>query len=308
MITRIPFLPHEDMQAKYVFGAMSETYDWGLQTSDVLGVHGTLRGAGITVAVLDTGIPNHTDLKGNQLQGYNCTDDATGDDKQGHGTHCSGIIAAVENGVGVVGVAPDAKIVPIKVLGDDGHGAYEFIANGIKQAVAAGVKIISMSLGSSTEPPDWFHDVVKDAFNKGVIMIAAAGNDGAGVNYPAKYDEVIAVAAVDKDGHLTSFSSRGDKVDFGAAGVDIYSTYLNQSYACLSGTSQACPFIAGCCALLVSYERSQGRDIADGHAMLARLAQICDASGRIGSTTKSGDLGFGIPSFANWPGANTGAK
>jgi thermitase len=298
MTEKIPFLPIEDLHADFVMAAMSESMDWGLVEAGIPDAHKFSRGAGVKVAVLDTGIPNHPDLNVNLLTGFNCTTDATGDDGQGHGTHCSGIVAAAENGIGIIGVAPEAQIIPIKVLDNAGHGSYDFIAAGIKKAVELGADIISMSLGASQDPPEWFHTVVTDAFNAGKILIAAAGNDSGAVNFPARFDEVCAVAAMDEQGNIASFSSRGDRIDFGAAGVRVYSTYKGNGYALLSGTSQACPFIAGVAALVLSYERAQGRNVANTHEMIEKIGHFCDANGRL---TKQGVFGYGVPKFANVP-------
>lgn len=212
-------------------------------------------------------------------------------------THVSGIIAALENGVGVVGVAPEAKILSIKVLDDSGHSGFSQIADGIRAAIAAKVDIINMSLGAPTTPPDDFYTAIKEAYDAGIIMVAAAGNDAGAVNWPARYDEVIAVSAIDNQGNLANFSSHGDQIDFGAPGVNIYSTYLNNKYAILNGTSQAAPFIAGVCALLLSWNRKNPNlpQIKNMNDMLIALGKFTDVNGRL----TDGKFGLGIPKFAN---------
>jgi subtilisin family serine protease len=299
MSQNISFIPEEELQPTFVMAALSEQYDWGLVTAGVPDAHKYTKGSGVTIAVLDTGVPSHPDLDDNLIGGLKCTTDPDAVDRQGHATHCAGIACAAENGIGIIGVAPQSKLFAVKVLDDSGRGTYEAIADGIKAAVRHGCDIISMSLGASQRPPLWFHDVVKEAFDAGKILIAAAGNDGGNVNFPAQYDEVIAVAAVDQNGNIAKFSSRGKAIDFAAAGVGVYSTYRNNGYAKLNGTSQACPFISGVAALILSYERANGRDVKNCHEMLKKLASICDSAGRIGNTTPNGALGYGIPSFAN---------
>jgi subtilisin family serine protease len=212
-------------------------------------------------------------------------------------THVSGIISALENGVGVIGVAPDSKILPIKVLDDSGRSGFTQIAKGIRAAIDAKVDIINMSLGAPSTPPDDFHTVIKEAFNAGIIMVAAAGNDSGAVNWPARYDEVIAVSAIDNQGNLANFSSRGEQIDFGAPGVNIYSTYLKNQYSILNGTSQASPFIAGVCALLLAWTRknSQLPQIKNSQDMLLALSKFTDKNGRL----TDGKFGMGIPKFAN---------
>jgi len=294
---KISFLPPESLKATFTVGALSETTDWGLLATGVPDAHKHTRGAGVTVAVLDTGGPNHIDVNGNLLAAINCSGTGTPDDNQGHGTHVAGIIAALENGIGVVGVAPEAKILPIKVLDDSGRSGFAQIAQGIRAAIQAKVDIINMSLGAPSTPPDDFYTAVQEAHAAGIIMVAAAGNDAGAVNWPARYDEVIAVSAIDNQGSLANFSSHGDQVDFGAPGVNIYSTYLNNQYAVLNGTSQAAPFIAGVCALLLAWTRAHPDlpQIKNSEDMLKALSKFTDSAGRL----TDGQFGFGIPKFIN---------
>jgi len=302
MTEMIPFLPPEALKAEFVVASLSETTDWGLSYVGIPEFHKLTKGAGITVAVLDTGGPTHDDLNANLLPALNCSGTQTGDDKQGHGTHVAGIIAALQNGVGVVGVAPEAKVLPIKVLDDGGHASFAVIERGIREATAAGVDIINMSLGAQVQPPASLHEAIKEASAKGIILIAAAGNDAGAVNWPARYDEVIAVAAMGQDGKMARFSSRGDQIAVGAPGVNVYSTYLNNQYAVLNGTSQAAPFMAGVCALILAHKRANPGEapITSTQDMLRELDKICDPAGRV-ATGKDGEFGFGIPSFANIP-------
>ena len=162
-----------------------------------------------------------------------------------------------------------------------------------------------MSLGSPTEPPQHLHDLIRQATEKGIIIIAAAGNDSDKVNFPARYDEVIAVAALDKDGKMARFSSRGNQVDSVAPGVDMYSTFLNNEYCKMSGTSQAAPFIAGICALIISLIKKQNevRQIENYIDMLVALDNVSE----FGSYLQTGSIvegdqinwGFGVPKFCN---------
>ena len=299
MSERHLFLPIEDMVPTFVFQCLSELNDWGSVASGVPDAHKFTKGAGIKIAVLDTGEPNHEDLNANLLPAHNCAGTQTATDFCGHGSHVAGIIAACQNDQGIIGIAPEAKIVPVKVLDDSGHSGFDSIEAGIRAAITAGVDIINMSLGCPVEPPQSLHDAIKEAANSGIILVAAAGNDKGAVNWPARYDEVIAVAAVDQSGNMAKFSSRGPQVDIGAPGVNVYSTWLNNKYASLNGTSQACPFIAGVCALILSWVRSnpsvpQVTGIKD---MLNRLEDISDNKGRVAQTANG--LGYGIPRFGN---------
>ena len=213
------------------------------------------RGSGVTVAVLDTGIANHEDL--NVLDGYNAIDNTKPwIDGYGHGTHVAGTIAALDyNDLGVVGVAPDVGLYAVKVLDDSGRGYLDDVIEGIQWSVNNYIDIISMSLGSSKYSYS-LDDACSNAYTSGSLLIASAGNSGnpAGrgdnVGYPAKYDSVIAVAATDQNDQRARFSSTGPTVELAAPGVNIFSTYLDNKYALMSGTSMACPHVTGVAALV----------------------------------------------------------
>ncbi|MFY4775127.1 S8 family peptidase [Metabacillus sp. RGM 3146] len=211
-------------------------------------------GKGTKVAVIDSGIGPHSDL--NVAGGISTVDYTTSyKDDNGHGTHVAGIIAARHNGIGTVGVAPDAELYAVKAMDQDGNGTLESILKGIDWAIQNHMNIINMSFGTKDDSK-LLHEAVDSAFKKGILVVAAAGNEGnaAGtgntMDYPALYDSVIAVSAVDQKYTRGSFSSTGSKVEFAAPGVDIPSTYLNNQYAYLSGTSMATPHITGMLAVL----------------------------------------------------------
>ena len=298
----IQFIPIDDIHFEVSdLQSLSQSRNWGLDVCNIDDAWKVTQGAGIKVAVLDTGISEHEDLVGawNSNEAFNCSSDQDFIDRHsGHGTHCSGIIGARDNDIGVVGVAPQCVIIPIKVLNDTGGGNYDNIYNGIKKAIEFDVDIISMSLGCPKEPPQSVKDIIQEATDKGIIVLAAAGNDGKGVNYPAKYNNVIAVAAMDENRNPAKFTSRGDEIDTIGPGVDIYSTYLNNQYARMSGTSQACPFIAGLCALLLSYSRNHPdtKQINNYMDMLKYLDQVCDCNNVAENGTK---WGFGAPKGFN---------
>lgn len=299
MSDKINFLHPEDSNPHFVVSALSETYNWGFNTTHVLNAHKYTKGKGIRIAVCDTGLPKHVDLDNNIESYFNATDSVTVYDAHGHQTHTSGIIAAQENGIGVIGYAPEAKLIAIKVLNDDGTSGYEEIERGIRIAIMQKVDFISLSLGSPTPGTQGLHNAIKDATAAGIIIVAAAGNDAGAVNYPAAYDEVIAVAALDKNGNLANFSSRGSEIDFTAPGVQIYSTYLNNQYAMMDGTSQAAPAIVGICALLKSWSMMTPgvNPITNVKEMLQRLSDMTDSRGHVVSNANG--TGYGIPTFAN---------
>ena len=228
--------------------------------------------AATVIAIVDTGVTlNHPDLEnklyrdssGNVI-GYDFVNgDASPADDHGHGTHCAGIAAAqVNNGVGMAGIAGwsadpfgsdihSTKIMPVKVLDASGSGSLLAVANGITFAADNGAKIISLSLGA-TASSTTLTNAIAYAWNKGCIVVAAAGNSSSSVkSYPAACANVISVAATDTNDTLASFSNYGSWVLCAAPGVSIYSTYPG-GYANLSGTSMAAPLVAGEAALLAS--------------------------------------------------------
>ncbi len=212
-------------------------------------------GQGVKVAVLDTGIDlTHPDLAANIKGGYNAVKPRKSPaDDNGHGTHVAGIITAVNDNIGVVGVAPQAELYAVKVLGANGSGYLSDLIEGLEWSINNNVQVINMSLGTPAEVQS-FHDAVTKVYNAGIVMVAAAGNSGPGdntVEYPAKYEEVIAVSATDENDAIASFSSRGPEIELSAPGVGIYSTYKGGGYETFAGTSMAAPHVTGTAALVI---------------------------------------------------------
>jgi len=216
------------------------------------GVHGS----GVTVAVLDTGINvDHPDLMANIIDGWNFVennDDVT--DLDGHGTMVAGIIAAVaNNGIGIAGVSPNVSIMPLKVLTSSG-GSWIDLDRAIIRAADNGADIIVMSLGGKySQLSKATEAAIEYAYRKGCVLVAAAGNDNSSeLFYPAAYEEVIAVSAIDQNDVKADFSNYGSYIDFCAPGVNILSTWKDGNYASGSGTSFSAPFVAGVIALMLS--------------------------------------------------------
>lgn len=207
----------------------------------------------IKVAIVDTGIDlKHPDLKDNIKGGYNAINPSRSpNDDNGHGTHVAGIVAALNNAIGVVGVGPQIDLYAVKVLNASGSGYLSDVIEGLDWAVQNGMQVINMSLGTPQDIPS-FHEAIQRVYQAGIVQVAAAGNTGGSVVYPAAYPEVIAVSATDQNNQIASFSSRGPEIDLSAPGVNIYSTYKGSSYATLSGTSMAAPHVAGAAALVLS--------------------------------------------------------
>lgn len=219
------------------------------------------KGKGVTIAILDTGCDSdHPDLKDRIIGGRNFTQDDGGkseifEDYNGHGTHVAGTIAASLNNTGVAGVAPEANLLILKVLGKNGSGQYDWIIKAIQYAIDQKVDIISMSLGGPEDVKE-LHDVIIKAVNEKILVVCAAGNEGDGIDstdelgYPGCYNEVISVGAVDLERQSSEFTNSNNQVDLVAPGEKITSTYLNGTYASLSGTSMATPHVSGALALL----------------------------------------------------------
>lgn len=206
----------------------------------------------ITVAVIDTGVcMRHEDLAGRVLDnGYDFVDnDDDPEDVFGHGCSVAGIIAAnIDNGLGIAGFAPNASILPIRVLGPNGSGSMADVAAGIVYAADNGADIINLSLGSFVGS-QVEKDAVDYAVGKGATVIASAGNSGGALpGYPARYENVVAVGAVDPDGSRSSFSNKGG--DIWAPGRDVHTIYLNNSYKALNGTSFSAPYVSAMAAVL----------------------------------------------------------
>ncbi|MEK7200884.1 MAG: S8 family peptidase [Patescibacteria group bacterium] len=207
----------------------------------------------IKVGIIDTGISNkHPDLLTNVKGGVNTINPRKNwNDDNGHGSHVAGIVAALDNDIGVIGVGPKIDLYAIKVLGASGSGYLSDVIEGIQWAIANNMQVINMSLGTASDIQS-FHDAVILAKNAGIVVVAAAGNSGGSVIFPAAYPEAIAVSATDKSDVIASWSSRGPEVDLAAPGVFIYSTYKGTGYATLSGTSMAAPHVAGSAALVLN--------------------------------------------------------
>ncbi|WP_430779993.1 S8 family serine peptidase [Actinoplanes sp. G11-F43] len=217
-------------------------------------------GAGVTVAVIDTGVDaSHTDLRAAVLAGYDATTGRAGvsRDANGHGTHVAGTIAAVTgNGTGISAVAPDVRILPVKVIGDDGEGAASDTAAGIVWAADNGAQIINMSLGGPVQVSA-VSSAIAYARGRGVTVIAAAGNErtaGSPVSYPGADAGVIAVAATDSADRVAPYSNAGSYVDVAAPGSAILSTWPGGGYRQSSGTSMAAPHVAAVAALLKAFQ------------------------------------------------------
>lgn len=235
--------------------ALEQTVPWGIESVNALSVHSqNCFGAGINVAVLDTGINlNHEDLT--VWGGYDTFNTGSYADDAGHGTHVAGTIAALNNSVGVIGAAPQARLYAVKVLDSQGSGAYSNIIAGIEWAIDNNMKIINMSLGGRSTS-EALEAACNAAYDAGVLIVAAAGNEGNKrgnrdtIGYPAKYASVIAVGSITSTNIRSTFSSTGATLELMAPGSTILSTTIDGAYGTMSGTSMASPHVAGVAALV----------------------------------------------------------
>jgi hypothetical protein len=209
----------------------------------------------IRVAVMDTGIqPNHPDLNQNIKGGINITGSPSDySDPNGHGTHVAGIIGALNNDIGIVGVMPQTDLYAVKVFNSKGEGSLSDIIRGLQWCIDNKIKLVNMSFGSPTDNAT-FREVFKNAEKAGIIMVVAAGNDSNEhkIQYPAKYSETIAVSSLNKTNDISSFSSYGPEVNLIAPGEDILSTWNDGGYKTLSGTSMAAPHVTGAIAQMLN--------------------------------------------------------
>ncbi len=235
----------------------------------------------VTVAIIDSGVDtSHPDLDDKMVSGWDyVSNDAIPEDVYGHGTHVAGTAAAeTGNSIGVGGVAfpSTVNIMPLRVLNDDGSGYTSNIANAIRDAVDNGAQVINLSLGSYRKSRT-MQNAVKYAWQKGAVLVAAAGNDASGAKlYPASYPEVISVAATDWYDDPAYFSNFNSEVDVAAPGVNVLSTFpthpftieekygRSQNYDVANGTSMASPHVAGLAALLFAQNASRDNVVVRG--------------------------------------------
>ncbi|WP_412677787.1 S8 family serine peptidase [Bacillus swezeyi] len=248
-----------------------------------------LTGKRVKIAVIDSGIAPHEELSiagGASMVSYT----SSYHDDNGHGTHVAGIIGAKHNGYGIDGIALDSQLYAVKVLDQNGSGDLKSILKGIDWSIRHGIDIINMSLVVSGDS-QILHDAADKAYKKGLILVAASGNDGNGkpVHYPAAYSSVIAVSATNEKNRLASFSNTGGAIEFAAPGTSIISTSLHRGYAIGSGTSQAVPHVTGMFALLKQL------DPASTNAELRRKMQFYARD--LGASGRDSLFGYGLVRF-----------
>jgi subtilisin family serine protease len=284
-------VPEMRIMRKPVPTPPAESTPWGIDRVNAIEAANAVDESSVLVAIIDTGMDlDHPDLAARYVWGYDLVNgDNYPDDDNGHGTHCAGTIAGIDNDIGVIGVAPNVGLYILKALNRRGSGSYTDIANAIIMATNGpdGVPgtgddadVISMSLGGPVGTVE-LENAVNYALSYDVVVVCATGNEGASTpSYPAAYAGVIKVGATDINDNIASFSNRGETIL--APGVSIYSTYKGGAYATMSGTSMATPHVAGVCALAwAAHPNFSGVQIrllvegsADGAGVVNALAVI----------------------------------
>jgi len=245
------------------------------------------KGTSVRVAIVDSGIDyTHPDLADNYMGGYNFISFIPSDpldpmDANGHGTHCAGVVAAIDNDKGVIGVAPEASLYAVKVISASGSGIISDLIAGIEWCIFNNMQVISMSLGTDANSSA-LHEICNAAYAANIAVVAAAGNSATGkegedtVRYPAKYDSVVAVAAININEKKPSWSSVGPAVEIAAPGVNVLSTNKGGDYSNLDGTSMACPHVAGVMALA----KLEGLSVTEIRRRLANTAKDLGEEGK----------------------------
>lgn len=290
-------LDSEPMDAR----ALAQQTDWGLRERRMPDLWKRSAGEGVLVVILDSGVPQHSDLPKSLFE-YNFTDSRSPFDRNGHQTHCAGIVAARNNHDGVVGWAPQATLAHIKVLGDRGGGLSTWIAKGIEAATREWKKrqadfvgcVLSMSLGGPFSSVQ--EQAIMEANEAGILVVAAAGNSGfrggrSTVDHPGASAFTLGVAAYRRDGGIASFSSGGPEVDIAMPGEEILSTVPGNKYQVMSGTSMATPAASGLLACILS-SRPEDKSIRDIRGMRELLKANSEDRGQLG---KDNRFGFGVP-------------
>lgn len=256
-------------------------------------------GEGIKIGIIDSGADlTHPDLAGRVKKYHNFTTPDRNDvtDDNGHGTHVAGIIAANRNGHGVVGVAPMASLYIAKAFGKQGMADDDAILKSIDWLIENKVNIINMSFSSNSVPK--YYNSIKNAYEKGIIIVCAAGNNGNSrkkeLGYPARYTETISVASVDASGKVSEFSSKNVNADIAAAGCEILSCYPGGKYARFSGTSMAAPIISGAAAILQRKAKNRLGRFLSPEEMKTVLCMHCEDIDKKG---RDGASGCGVFSF-----------
>jgi subtilisin len=230
-----------------------EEVPWGVKYVGAERMWKRSKGTGVKIAVIDTGIDrDHFELRDRIKGGV----DLVRGKRNGHGTHVAGIIVAEMNQRGIVGVSPEAHLYDVRTFREDGTATLSDIMRAMNWSIENNMEIINMSFGMP-QYSEALARIVKKAADRGIVMVASAGNNGGEVEYPARYQQVIGVGAVNQNGRLAEFSSRGKGMNATAPGVEILSTWPGNSFKTLNGTSMAAPHVTGLIALRLARRKKK---------------------------------------------------
>jgi subtilisin family serine protease len=286
-------LPGDEIKHTGDIQTLSDIIDWGIIDFDVPKLWEKNKGEGISIMVCDTGIVDHEDLKDNidydKARSFIDNEDYV--DHQGHGTCVAGVIAAKESGFGIVGVAPNSKIIPVKSLSNKGFAANQSLQKTLEYALEIKPDIINMSLGSKHPPNEKFHSCIRKLKSLNIPVICAMGNYGEKHScFPADYPETIGVTSYKKDRNISNFSSRSNNADFALPGENILTTNLNNQYSIVNGTSFAAPFLSGLLAIILSEAKKQNKNYT-----ISELKNLLiQSSDDYGVTGRDRLFGYGI--------------
>ena len=294
-------LPPFAVERTFTSLSLEEQTGWGLDLLGVPSAWKVTKGEGVKVAILDAACKvDHVDLAGAVLDDL-CRDFSGAgvvDRGTGHGLFVGGIVGAMENGLGILGVAPESKLIFLRCLDNEGSGTMEAVNNALRYCLEIRPDVVNLSLGCE-EPDEENHILIKQLYDLGIPAFCASGNDGGAVDYPASYPETIACGGIDKNKYRAGFSSYGAELDLVAPAVSVLSLKGKDQYCRMSGTSFSAPFCAGVACLIIAKHRIQealtGLNDAIGvEAIKWHLTKYATPGGSIAEVGRSNELGFGV--------------
>ncbi|MGD9677720.1 MAG: S8 family peptidase [Vulcanibacillus sp.] len=285
---------HIHLPAKGKIISRTQVIPWGIERIGADDSWDISQGKGVKVAVVDTGIAfDHADLTRNIKGGTNIINPLLSPyDHNGHGTHVAGTIGAVNNQYGVVGVAPKVSIYAVKAFNKDGTAKLSNIIKAIDWCIDKDMDIINMSFGFNETSPT-FREAIVRCYQSGILMVAASGNNGTQgrIEYPAEFQETIGVSSINENNQISSFSTVGPQVDLAGPGENIISTWLNNSFREVSGTSMAVAHVSGAAALLKSrYPRISSNELSyllQKNAFFINASPISQGAGLVNAKISS---------------------
>lgn len=289
----VTYLPPHEIHEIGDYSALSQTTGWGLEDLNIPSLWTESKGDNVTVMVIDTGYSNHYELSDCILKDK-AKSFIPGEelDNNGHGTMVASVIAAKDDINGIVGVAPNARIIPVKGLPDSGMlKDSRVLTKCLEYALEVKPDIINMSLGGYGRYEKRFEDILDELYALNIPVVCAAGNrSDMPVSYPANYDKTIGVASFKKGRSISSFSPSGENIDFALPGEQIITCALKDQYAVVSGSSFASPFMAGIIALIIARYKKIGKPYTVEY-IVEKLKSKCI---QIDGKNKHEKFGYGI--------------